>query len=239
MNSTRSQSQLCTATPISLFSSVFPFHFGLCLLSCHTCFKGCLAQVISLVAQWIDTYGICHWIIFRCSYKKLDLFGFEPKTTEFRSDALTDWAIKPFVQLVLWANFVQLFQIHLFVQWLGFISVFAFASHHICLKCSLAQVITLVEEWTSTYGVHHWKIFKRTYRNLAWLGFEPMTIDFRSDALANLALRSWVQLSLRANFLQLLHFHFCMYVCMYICKMYLTSVKKRINLQNLVFVILI
>ena len=239
MNSTRSQSQLCTATPISLFSSVFPFHFGLCLLSCHTCFKGCLAQVISLVAQWIDTYGICHWIIFRCSYKKLALFGFEPTTTEFRSDALTDWAIKPFVQLVLWANFVQLFQIHLFVQWLGFISVFAFASHHICLKCSLAQVITLVEEWTSTYGVHHWKIFKRTYRNLAWLGFEPMTIDFRSDALANLALRSWVQLSLRANFLQLLHFHFCMYVCMYICKINLTSVKKRINLQNLVFVILI
>ena len=32
MSSTRSHSQLCTATPISFLSSVFTFHFGLCLL---------------------------------------------------------------------------------------------------------------------------------------------------------------------------------------------------------------
>ena len=30
---------------------------------------------------------------FRSSYTKLAWVGFEPTTTEFRSDALTDWAI--------------------------------------------------------------------------------------------------------------------------------------------------
>ena len=32
MNSTRSQNQLCTVTPISSLCSVFTFHFGLCLM---------------------------------------------------------------------------------------------------------------------------------------------------------------------------------------------------------------
>ena len=47
--------------------------------------------------------------------------GFDPTTTEFRSNALTDWATRPWVQLARRANFVQLLQFHLFVQ---FISVF-------------------------------------------------------------------------------------------------------------------
>ena len=38
--------------------------------------------------------------------------GFEPTNTEFRSDAQTDWAIRPWVQLALRANFVQLLQFH-------------------------------------------------------------------------------------------------------------------------------
>ena len=41
---------------------------------------------------------------------------FEPTTTDFRSDALTDWGIKPWVQLVLRANFVQLLQFHRLVS---------------------------------------------------------------------------------------------------------------------------
>ena len=36
----------------------------------------------------------------------------EPTTTEFRSDAPTDWAIRSWVQLALRANFVQLLQFH-------------------------------------------------------------------------------------------------------------------------------
>ena len=40
--------------------------------------------------------------------RKLAWAGLESTTTEFRSDVLTDWAIKPCVQLVLKANFAQL-----------------------------------------------------------------------------------------------------------------------------------
>ena len=38
--------------------------------------------------------------------------GFEHTTTEFYSDALTNCAIRPLVQLALRVNFVQLFQFH-------------------------------------------------------------------------------------------------------------------------------
>ena len=90
---------------------------------------------------------------FRSSYRKLARVGFEPTITEFRSDAQTDWAIKPWVQLALRANFVRLLQFHFFVQCSRFISVFAFVSQR-----SIAQVITLVAEWIDAYGVHHWMI---------------------------------------------------------------------------------
>ena len=76
--------------------------------------------------------------------------GFEPTTTEFRSDALTDWATRLWVQLALRANFAQLLQFDLFVQCSRFISVFAFVSRHICFKRSLAQVITLVASRAQT-----------------------------------------------------------------------------------------
>ena len=96
-------------------------------------------------AEWTDTYGIHHWRILRSSYRKLAWVGFEPTTTEFRSDALTDWAIRPWVQLALRANFVQLLQFHLFVQFSRFISAIAFVSRRICFKPNLALVITWVQ----------------------------------------------------------------------------------------------
>ena len=126
MSSTRSQSQLSTATPnfisfqCSLFISVFGF------VSRHIRFKRNLTQVITLVAEWIDSYGVYHWRIFRSGYRKLAWVGFEPTTTEFRSDALTDWVIRPCVQLALRANCVQLLQFLLFAPCSFFISVFAF-----------------------------------------------------------------------------------------------------------------
>ena len=138
-----SQSQLCTATSISCLCSVFTFHFGLCLHQLPHLLWAKSHTGNHVVAEWIDTYGIHHWRIFRSSYRKLAWVGFEPTTTEFRSDALTDWAIRPWVQLALRANFVQLLQFYLFVQRWRFISVFAFVSCHICFKWSLAQVITL------------------------------------------------------------------------------------------------
>ena len=41
------------------------------------------------------------------------------------------------------------------------------------LYTSLAQVITLVSEWIKRYGLHHRRIFRSSYRKLAWVGFEP------------------------------------------------------------------
>ena len=41
--------------------------------------------------KWTDIHGIHHWMILRISYRKLAWVGFEPATTEFSSDALTDW----------------------------------------------------------------------------------------------------------------------------------------------------
>ena len=135
--------------------SVFSF------ISQHIPFKQSLAQLITLVAKWIDTYGIHHWRILRSSYTKLPRVEFEwTKTTKLRSHALTNWAIRSRVQLALRGNFVQLLQFHLFIQCSWFISVFAFISRHICFKQSLAQVITLVGEWISTYGILYWTILR-------------------------------------------------------------------------------
>ena len=53
------------------------------------------------VAQWTNSYRIHDWRIIWSSYRKLERVGFESKTTKFRSDARTDWAIKSLVQLTL------------------------------------------------------------------------------------------------------------------------------------------
>ena len=97
---------------------------------------------------------------FWSSYRKLTWVAFEPTTTEFHSDALTDWALRSWVQLALRAKFLQLLKFHLFVQRSYFILVIAFVSRHICFKQNLIHVITLVAEWINTYGIHHCRIFE-------------------------------------------------------------------------------
>ena len=49
------------------------------------------------------------------------------------------------------------------------------------------------------YGIHHWRMIWSSYRKLAWVGFEPTTTEFRSDALTDWAIRPWVQLALRVQ----------------------------------------
>ena len=92
--------------------------------------------------KWTDTYGIHHWRILRSSSRKLAWVRFELTSTEFSSDALTDSAMRPAAQLTLSANFVQVLQFHLFVQFARFISVIEFVGFHICFRRNLAQVIT-------------------------------------------------------------------------------------------------
>ena len=94
-----------------------------------------------------------HWRMFlRSSYRELVAWvGFEPSTTEFRLDALTDWAIRLSFQMAVRANFAQLLQFYLFVQCSHLILVIAFVSRHICFKWNLIQVITLVAKWNDIY----------------------------------------------------------------------------------------
>ena len=95
----------------------------------------------------------------------------------------------------------------IFVQCSHFISAIAFVNCHICFKRNLAQVINHVSSgMIDTYSIHHWRTFRSSYRKLAWMGFEPTTTEFRSDALTDSAIRPWVQLAVRANTLQLLQF---------------------------------
>ena len=55
--------------------------------------------------------------------------------------------------------------------------------------------------------IHHWRILWSSYRKLAWVGSEPTTTEFRSDALTNWAIKPWFQLALRVDFVQPLQFH--------------------------------
>ena len=144
------------------------------------------------VAEWADTYGIHHLRILWSSYRKLTWVGFEPTTTELHSDALTDRAIRPWVQLTLRVNFTQLLQFYrlftvrfhfgyCFCQspWL-FLSNFSWVNH------------MSATEWTDTYGIHHLRILWSSYRKLTWAGFEPTTTELHSDALTDWAIRPWV-----------------------------------------------
>ena len=81
---------------------------------------------------YIYINGIPHWKIFWSGYRKLARVGFEPTTIEFRSDALTDWVMRPWVQLALRANHVQLLQFH------------RFFSHHDFFNLNFLELITWV-----------------------------------------------------------------------------------------------
>ena len=124
MSSTSTQRQLCTNTPISSCCPVFTFHFGHCLRQSLSCFKPNLAKVITLAAEWIDTYAIQSWKIVRSRYRKLAWVGLGSITTEFHSDALTDWAISPCVQLCTATPISSLCEVftfpfcHFICQWL-------------------------------------------------------------------------------------------------------------------------
>ena len=180
--------------------SGYHFFFDYCLRQSPRLFslKFSLGNHLS-AAQWSDTYGIHHWTIIWSSYRKLAWVGFEPTMTEFRSDALTVSAIKPWVKLTLRANFVQLLQLHrlLSVQF-----HFGYCLHQLprlfLLKFSWGNHVSAAE-WSDTYGIHHRRIIWSSYRKLAWVGFEPTTTEFRSDALTDWAIRPWVRLALRAN----------------------------------------
>ena len=105
MSSSSTQNQLCTPTPVSSFVQ--------CHISVATLFELNVSWGNHMsVAEWADTDGIQHWRILWSSYRKLAWVGLETITTEFCSDALIDWAIRPWVQVAVRAKIVQLLQFH-------------------------------------------------------------------------------------------------------------------------------
>ena len=71
------------------------------------------------------------------------------------------------------------------------------------LKFTLSEVTSFLPDNLSelkAIDVYHWRNFRSTYRKLVWVGFEPTTTEFRSDAVPNWAIIPWVQPALRANF---------------------------------------
>ena len=159
------------------------------------------------VAKWADRYAIPHWQIFWSTYRKLTWLGFEPTTTEFRSDTLTVWAIRPWVQLALRAILFSYFNfivcsVSYFISAVSLCQLPRLLWWKFCVGNHMS-----VTEWANTYGIHDRRILWRAYGKLAWVVFEPMTSEFCSDALTDWAIRPWVKLALRANFLQLLKFH--------------------------------
>ena len=77
-----------------------------------------------------------------------------------------------------------------FVKCSSFILTIVFVSRHISFQRNLAQAVVLVAEWIGKYGIHNWMILRSSYKKMAWMGFEPTTYKFCSDALANWATRS-------------------------------------------------
>ena len=58
----------------------------------------------------------------------------------------------------------------------------------------LVQTLSYKIIYIYIYRIHHWRILssiESSYRKLAWVGFESMTTEFRSDALTNWAIRPW------------------------------------------------
>ena len=132
---------------------------------------------------------------------------FETRTTEFHADGLTGWAISPWVELALRDNFVLPPQFHLFFS---ITFNFGYCLHQspylFSLKFSWGNHISVVE-WTETYNVHHWRILWSSHRKLTWVGFEHRKTVIRSSALSHWAIILWVELALRANFIQPLQFY--------------------------------
>ena len=139
---------------------------------------------------YVYIYTYIYMVFITEGFFEVAIESWPDTTIEFRSDALTDWAIRPWVQLALRANFVQLLQFH---------RLFSVTFHFgYCLRQSPRLFSSnfcwgnhmSVAEWVDTYGIHHWRILWSSYRKLAWVGFEPTTTEFRSDALTDWAILS-------------------------------------------------
>ena len=139
-----------------------------------------------MICTWY-IYGIHHWRIPRSSYRKLAWVGFEP-TNRLSYQAMSSSCsqIQLCTAFIFHTTFISLLSVHVSFRSLPS-SVATFVNH-------------VVAEWIYTYGIHHWRIPRSSYRKLAWVGFEPTTTEFCSEGLTDWAIKPWVQLTPKANF---------------------------------------
>ena len=82
-----------------------------------------------------------------------------------------------------------------------YIYIYIIYIYIICIYMYILYIYTLyIYIYIYICGIHHRRMPWSSYRKLSWVGFEPTTTEFRSDALTDWAIRPWVQLTLRANF---------------------------------------
>ena len=115
---TRSQSQVCTATPILFLCSVFTFHFDPCLQQSPHFPQGKSLAGNHVVAEWIDTYVIHHQRFLEVAIKvglsriwnhaHLILFR---RCNPLSYQAMSSTPLSE-LDLYSYSNFISLFRVH-------------------------------------------------------------------------------------------------------------------------------
>ena len=87
------------------------------------------------------------------------------------------------IQSQLWAAT----PISSFFQCSHLILAIVLVSHHICSKQNITNVIISIADLIDTYDIHHWNIFRSSFKKLLFVWFEPTTKGFHSDVLTELS----------------------------------------------------
>ena len=102
-----------------------------------------------------ELYGIYHWRVLWSSYRKMARVGFEPATTEFHSDTLTNWAIRSWIWFALRANSLL---------W-GATS----RPYNFCIDALPTKLASLTQVWYSTVDVDTRSDIESKQTNFGWL----------------------------------------------------------------------
>ena len=105
---------------------------------------------MSFSVWYIHVYGIHHRRIFEIAIESWPEWDLNPWPLN-SVQTLTNWAIRPWVQFAVRANFVQLLQFHLSIQCSHFISAIVFGNRHICFNQNLGQAITCIYVYIYIY----------------------------------------------------------------------------------------
>ena len=142
------------------------------------------------VAEWDDTYGIHHWRILWSSYGKLPWVGFEPATTEPSSNALTDWGMRPCVQLSLKVNFLMPLEFH---HLLSVTFPFNFYSHSTFIICSVSHFISAVWLRQSSRLVNRKFLYVITWT----MSNQLIYMVFTTDGFSEVPIEGWPEWDLK------------------------------------------